>query len=212
MDHSSCQFDCAAGDCDCPDACGSLPSRKDYFLLHGFNVRDGGKSTVGRLLPVLPNAHIWPYGWLGLFGVRLFNGRIAKMLSASLTDGCVVIAHSNAAAIVQRALQLDGCPDIERIVLIRPALDANAVFGDKVERVDVFHHADDVPVSMSRFIPFHEWGSMGSTGYEGGELHVLNHDSARLFGEYAGHHSAFANESFGVFSKYLVKLLGLGDA
>jgi len=211
MGQSSCQSNCLAGDCACSDVCLRSTSGKDYFLLHGFNVKDGGASTIGRLLPLLPNARIWSYGWLGLMGVRFFNGRIAGMLAASLTEGCVVIAHSNAAAIVQRALQLDGCPQVERLVLIRPALDADTEFGDKVDRVDVFHHADDVPVSVSRFIPCHEWGDMGAVGYEGDELHVVNHDSAVLFGEYAGHHSAFANESFGAFAKYLVKLLGLDD-
>ena len=212
MNHSGCEVNCGGVDCPSIDAWGIASGQQDIFLLHGFNVSDGGASTVGRLLPVLPNARIWPYGWLGLFGVRLFNGRIAKMLAASLTPGCVVVGHSNAAAIMHRVLQLDSCPTIERLVLIRPALDSVVEFGDKVERVDVFHHHGDAPVSMSRFIPCHEWGNMGAIGYDGDESHVFNHDSAKLFGEYAGHHSAFANESFGAFAMYLLKLLGFDDA
>lgn len=183
----------------------------DVFLLHGFNVGDGGASTVGKLLPYLPNSRIWPYGWLGLLGVRLFNGRFAKMLAASLNDGCTIIGHSNAAAIIHRALQVSSCPQVKRVVLIRPALDSDAIFGDKVDRVDVFYHPGDLPTRVSRWIPWHEWGDMGAAGYTGQELHVINHNSALMFGEYAGSHSAFANESFGVFVKYLRKLLGIDD-
>lgn len=211
MNHSCCEFNCGGDGCPAVDAWGCGSVKQDIFLLHGFNVRDGGDSTVGMLLPFLPNSRVWPYGWLGFLGVRFFNGRFAKMLAASLTPGCVVIGHSNAAAIIQRALQLPECPSVERVVLIRPALDCYATFGDRVERVDVFHHRDDVPVSLSRFIPCHEWGDMGARGYDGGESHVFNHDSAMLFGESAGNHSAFANESFGPFVGYLVKLLGLDD-
>jgi hypothetical protein len=214
MGHSSCEFNCGGPGCDALDSWAVVGNQKDYFLLHGFNVKDGGGSTIGRLLSLLPNARVWSYGWLGLLGVRFFNARIANMLAASLTDGCVVIAHSNAAAIVQRALQLDNCPHIERLVLIRPALDSDAVFGDRVDRVDVFHHADDMPVSASRFIPCHEWGDMGAVGYEGAELHVVNHDDSVVFAGFngAGNHSAFSNETFVPFAKYLVKLLGLDDA
>lgn len=212
MNHSVCDFNCCGADCPAVDAWSCSKHQQDFFLLHGFNVSDGGVSTVGRLLPLLPDSKVWSYGWLGLFGVRFFNGRIARMLADSLTDGCVVVGHSNAAAIIHRALQLDNCPSIKRVVLIRPALDSSVEFGDKVERVDVFHHHDDLPVSMSRFIPCHEWGDMGAVGYEGDELNVFNHDSSVLFGEYAGHHSAFANESFGAFAKYLVRLMGVDDA
>lgn len=183
----------------------------NVFLLHGFNVSDGGVGSVGKLLPYLPGSRIWPYGWMGLFGVWFFNGRIARMLAASLDEGCTVIGHSNAAAIIYRALQLDSCPHIKRVVLIRPALDSDVVFGVKVDRVDVFYHNGDLPTKLSSWLPWHEWGSMGASGYTGNELHVVNHDSGLMFGEYGHSHSAFANESFGVFVKYLRKLLGIDD-
>ena len=202
----ACEFDCVDGDCACPDACMNH-IQQDIFLLHGFNVSDGGMSTVGKLLPFLPNSRVFPYGWLGVIGVYLFNDNIARTLSASLTDGCVVIGHSNAADIIYRALQLPNCPPVERVVLIRPALDCDVSFGDKVDRVDVFFHQGDVAVGLSKWLPFLGWGVMGMVGYMGDDLNVVNHDSEFLFDDSA--HSSFANETLKPFVKYLRGLLGI---
>jgi len=182
----------------------------DVFLLHGFNVRDGGKSTVGRLVEFLPNSRVFSYGWLGLIGVYLLNGFIARRLVRVLTAGCTVVAHSNGADIIHRALQLDECLFVDRVVLIRPALDCDAVFGGRVGRVDVFHHEDDVPVGFAKYLPCSSWGNMGEVGYEGSEQHVVNHDSELLFGDAS--HSAFAGGAFEPFVLFLCKLLGVNDA
>lgn len=178
-------------------------------MLHGFNVRDGGKQSIAKLLPYLPGSRVFRYGRFGLIGVYFFNDNIAETLAASLSEGCVVIGHSNAADIIYRALQLPECPQVERVVLIRPALDSDVTFGNKVDRVDVFHHYADVPVILSALMPCSNWGDMGAVGYEGGELHVMNHDESLLFG--FSDHSSFADESFDPFVKYLQVLLGFDN-
>lgn len=183
----------------------------DIFLLHGFNVRDRGKRTVGRLLPFLPGARVVPYGWLGFVGVRFFNDNLAQMLCSMLTPGCTVVGHSNAADVIWRALQMYDCPRIKRLVLIRPALDSDMVFGDRVDRVDVFHHEHDKPVGLARFLLFHNWGSMGAQGYDGPEFHVVNHDEGFLFRDDDGDHSAFATRYLNAFGVYLRGLLGLSE-
>jgi len=177
----------------------------NIFLLHGFNVRDGGKKTIGRLSEVLPSARLVSYGFLGLIGVRFFNDNLAKMLASLATPDCVLIGHSNAASIIYEALQLEQCPKIKRIVLIRPALDSNVDFGSKVERVDVFHHEGDKPVFLSQFLPCHSWGDMGTEGYDGPNDFVFNHNSEEIFG--IPDHSAFAGAGFAHFSGYLKRLL-----
>ena len=182
----------------------------DTFLLHGFNVRDGGARTVGRLVPYLPGARVVSYGWLGLIGVRFFNDNLARMLCSQLTPSCTVIGHSNAADVIWRALQLDACPRIKRLVLIRPALDSDVSFGDKVQRVDVFHHADDVPVGLSRLLLCHHWGSMGCDGYDGEDDEVYNWDEAVIFGKQFGGHSDDFNRNLPQFGNHLRRLLRVG--
>lgn len=179
--------------------------KNDIFLLHGFNVRDGGKGTVGKLIPHLPNSKILPYGWIGVLGVTFFNDNIAKMLVNQITDDCTIIGHSNAADVIYRMTQLDNCPRIARIVLIRPALDSDVSFGDKVGRIDVFYHQGDVPVSFAKYIPCHNWGSMGTEGYDGPDKNVVGHNSEELFNDSA--HSAVFNEKLTVFVPYLKEIL-----
>lgn len=179
----------------------------DIFLLHGFNVRDGGKNTVGRLLPYLPNSRVINYGWVGFLGTIFFNDNIAKMVKSQLTHDCTVIGHSNAADIIHRALLLNDCPRIKRLVLVRPALDGDVSFGDNVERVDVFHHKDDAPVGLAKYIPFHKWGSMGEHGYSGDDKNVVNHDEEEIFDDTKGGHSAPFQESLSFFVPYLKGVL-----
>jgi len=185
--------------------------KKDIFLLHGFNVKDGGVKTVGSLLEDFPSAKLVNYGWLGFLGTIFFNDNIAKIVATQITDGCTIIGHSNAADIIYRMSQLKSCPKIDRVILIRPALDSDISFGSNVDRVDVFFHENDRPVGFAKWIPFHNWGSMGESGYKGKDSNVFGHDEKSIFNDKEGGHSDVFKKTKHLFVPYLKNLLKIDN-
>lgn len=156
-----------------PPAQSAAPRRA--HVVHGFNVRDGGKATTDRLHPYLAGAGFEvvdeDYGWIGLLGVRLFNGPLARgiadraILNSNAGVKPVGIGHSNGCAILARAADL-GAP-FEALVLINPALDAERVIAPQVRQVHVYHSRHDAAVRTARWLRWHEWGDMGARGYQG---------------------------------------------
>ena len=80
------------------------------YLLHGFNVRDGGADTVEKLRPFIlndPNSGMvksWKYGWFGLVSVLFKNATVAKKLKQAHSQNysptaCNAVGHSNGCAI-----------------------------------------------------------------------------------------------------------------
>lgn len=176
-------------------------------FVHGFNVTDGGAGTTGKLarrLEHLGESAQFRYGWLGLLGVRLFDGRFARMLAGMVTHGAVGIGHSNGCLILHRAAS-DGAP-FRHLILINPALDADVAFPPSVERVDVLHNSDDTVVSVGSLLPFHGWGDMGRRGATWPDWRVRNYDTRALFGA-SGHSAVFSDEVIDRLASFVEALI-----
>lgn len=139
------------------------------WLVHGFNVTDGGAGSVGKLAPYFEAAGFevkrFRYGWKGLLGVRRSNGTFAQLLADVVNPGDIIVGHSNGGCLAKLAADL-GAPAAQ-LVLINPALDADARFAQQVGRIHIWHSPSDKPVTWARWLPWHAWGDMGAIGYRG---------------------------------------------
>ncbi len=143
--------------------------RGRVFVLHGFNVRDGGTGSIDKLIPALVGADFevveFDYGWMFLLGAKLRDRFLARKLAKMVQPGDVVIAHSNGCCIAQMAAEL-GAP-FAVMVFISPALDRDAERPAQVGERHVWHTPSDEWVTKARWLPFAKWGDMGAVGYQG---------------------------------------------
>jgi hypothetical protein len=175
------------------------------ILVHGFNVHDGGKRTVGTLRPYLERAgydvRIFSYGWMGLVSVRLFNARFAQMMADLSNSDDLMIGHSNGCCLIHLAAQRRA--PFRRVVYINPALDRAAPLAPQVGALDVWHSPSDKPVSWARFLPDHPWGDMGAWGYQG------RHDPRiRNFNKESGFAQTSSREHSDVFTGERLRYFG----
>lgn len=177
----------------------------NIILCHGFNVKDAGKATLGRLKPYLREHHIQDggYGDFKMLGVRFFNDNIATVVAGMANDNSIGIGHSNGCAILRRAAF--HTPNIKQLILINPALDNDLEFPDTVERIDVYHNKYDDIVTVSKWLPFMEWGDMGNVGYTGNSNRVFNHETNLMFS--AQGHSEVLNNTPMLLSKHIKQRL-----
>lgn len=158
------------------------------ILVHGFNVWDGGRATVGKLRPFLAQQGIpyvmINYGWLGLLGTRLQNRRIAKRVAAAVDAGhkagyrVVVVGHSNGCAITHLAA-CDYGAAIDLAVYINPALGSGCTPCSRVKALHVWYSPSDWPVRLAKLLwhcKARPWGAMGATGYKGTDARVTNYN------------------------------------
>lgn len=179
------------------------------WLVHGFNVRDGGAGTVDMLAPHLTAAgwvvSQYDYGWTLLLGVLFGNPGRGRELARDSEPGDVAIGHSNGCAIIHRALHSGA--HFRRAVYINPALDVTAAppAGGPLERVDVFYAPDDMAVLAAKVIPGVLWGAMGREGYQGPDSRIRNHNLHNVLGPPLGHSGALHRvSSFGPFLSYIL--------
>ncbi len=139
------------------------------ILVHGFNVWDGGKRTIGKLRPYLEaegyDVRLFSYGWTGLIGVRLFSKRYAKRLAEMINEGDLLLGHSHGCCLIHMAGHLRA--RFQKAVYINPALDRAAPLAPQVSALHVWHSPSDSPVTLARILPRHPWGNMGAVGYQG---------------------------------------------
>ena len=158
------------------------------FLLHGFNVSDGGTGSIDKLKPYLRGEVCeYDYGWKGLLGVRMANKGLAEKLARMVSPGDVGIGHSNGCAILHLASHMGA--KFRKLVYINPALDSDAAPGPHVESLDVWHSPSDAPVRLARWLPWHAWGDMGAKGYTGPDERVKNFDKQSAFSLSSSGHS-----------------------
>lgn len=148
------------------------------ITIHGFANRNG-LETTDRLRPYLEVLGFevveWDYEWQGIIGVHLGDTAIAHGLAqfaryVGQYRPVVVLGHSNGDTIIHRAtLPFPGDLDMEtsgayfdRVILLDPALDKNAVFG-RIGGGTVYYTPWDWIVRLSK-IAFGQWGSMGAEG------------------------------------------------
>lgn len=168
-------------------------------LIHGFNVLDGGKGSIGRLTPWLHDPVPHSYGWVFLLRLRWINDRTVEQMLPTIQSGDVLIAHSNGALIAWR-LVMAGAP-VSAVVCIQPALRRDTRWPEWLP-VLCLHNDDDWIVSMGRawgrFVSVanpwrlrHGWGAAGRYGFYAMQPMVENWDT--LHGPFpaAGHSGIF---------------------
>lgn len=164
------------------------------YLLHGFNVKDGGAGSTGKLRAGLERAgHTVKeikYGWFQRVRVRMCNSSIARVLASMADKDSILIAHSNGCAIAYAAAKF-GAP-FRHVFLINPALDAKLEI-PHVEKVHVFYALSDPWTKLARWIPWSPWGRQGAVGFTGtaraGKYKQTELDE--LAGEEVGHSGIF---------------------
>jgi len=141
--------------------------RPRVITIHGFNIWDDGLDTIDRLNPHIRNKGYkllqYEYGWRGLIGVRLFNGRDADKLIEICGEKDTIISHSNGCAITARAIEDGLC--VAKVIFIHPALDKNWKAPDSFKgEIVVYHSPKDKVTWLSKFLLLHRWGEMGTVG------------------------------------------------
>lgn len=145
-----------------------MSKKKKVYLLHGFNVRDGGESTIGTIADGLIcsgfKVRQIKYGHIGRVGVRACNDNVAATIASAIEPGSSIVAHSNGAALVYEAAQLGA--QFGNVFLINPALDSTKDIKN-AKQVTVYYSPSDPWTKLAKYIPFSNWGNMGAVGYRG---------------------------------------------
>jgi hypothetical protein len=186
-----------------------MPCRPHAWVLHGFNVRDGGAGSIDKLAPLLVAEGFEPmefdYGWLGPLGVKALDGRLGRLLAKLVKPGDVVVAHSNGCCIAQLAAE-QGAP-FAVMAFISPALDRDSPVPANVgERHVWFSHSDEW-VGKARWLPFVKWGDMGRVGHRPDSPRNFNFDGEEIFGTRIKHSGWFQEPIVNTAASAIVKLL-----
>ena len=168
-------------------------------LIHGFNVSDGGRGSIGRLAPFLSSPMTHYYGWTFLFRLRFVNEETVEDLLPSIRHGDVLVAHSNGCLIAWELVQ-QGAP-VAAVVCIQPALRRDTPWPEGLPVLCCYNEADWI-VSMGRmwgrFVSVvnpwknrHGWGAAGRNGFTLGQPTVENWDTGVLPFPAEGHSGIF---------------------
>ena len=183
------------------------------LLVHGFNVRDDGVGTIGRLQPYLTargwDSIIFKMGWMDLLQVYIQNRRHAKRLAEAAVNArklgheVIAIGHSNGCAVIHLATERYNAP-FSRIVYLNPALDNDKVPGPQVERCDVWYSPSDLTVKLATWLPASDWGNMGSVGYCGSDPRMHNHNKEKMAVHSDGHSDFAKGEKLAYFGPLII--------
>lgn len=165
-------------------------------LVHGFNVRDRGANSIGRLVPYLQErglkSDVLSYPWTRLVTLSTNSRWAVQELCDQVMPGDGAIGHSNGCSIIVQAAAL-GAP-LDWIMLVNPALDADQEFAPQLRKIAVFYSKGDLAVRagaawrvITRVLPWrwfnrHPWGAMGAHGYRGEDPRVTNIEMPESFG------------------------------
>lgn len=175
------------------------------WLIHGFNVSDGGRASVGRLMLHLPgDVRILSYGWTGLLGLKWANRRAIKKLKRVVKPGDRLVAHSNGCLIAWQAAELFGT-QLSAVVCINPALRRDTRWPPGLPVLCLSNSTDWV-VQLGRVwgrlfpvdgIEAQGWGAAGRYGFTGPDPLVSNWDTAEAWWDVPtrGHSGVFGKEA-----------------
>lgn len=187
--------------------------KRKCFILHGFNIKDGGEKTTDKLVALVREMGYEPiqfdYGWLGLLGARIFSDNIAHLLTNLSSNGDIAIGHSNGCNIINKAIRYGA--QFERLLYVSPALDNNTELGAQVLECTVLHTKRDWVVQLASILPWHPWGNMGRVGYRGEDNRYKNIDCTNWA---AGHSDYFSEQNLGRLCYFTIRALdekGISD-
>jgi len=142
-------------------------------LIHGFNVSDGGKGSIGQLRPHLPGSELLHnYGWTGLLMLRCTNREAVRQILPKIKPGDFLIGHSNGALICWELAELLG-DKLGGVVVINPALRRDTLWRPGLP-VLCLHNSKDWVVQLGRVwgrlvslggLNPHGWGAAGRYGF-----------------------------------------------
>lgn len=137
------------------------------WLIHGFNVTDGGEGSIGKLAPCLPgDVQMYDYGWTGLITLRCRNRKVVSDLLKRIKPGDILIGHSNGALICwELAMRLRD--RLGAVVVINPSMRRDTRWPDGLPVLCV-HNSTDWVVQLGRI-----WGRLVTPG-DGWEDYALN--------------------------------------
>lgn len=139
------------------------------YLIHGFNVKDGGATTTDSIRPYMEEKGFIvreiDYGFFHRVRVKLCNPGVARAISTIVEPGSSCIAHSNGGALAYLACEF-GAP-FDYVSLVNPALDSSLALAKQVKKVDVWYSPNDPWTNLAQYIPWSIWGAQGKTGYTG---------------------------------------------
>ena len=134
-------------------------------LIHGIHATGGGNTAklaaYLRAMGHEPVVHSYGYafastsllpGW-----TNHLNRKRAAQLAPLIADGDSVACHSNGAAVTYCLMRLR---QLNRVVMIQPALDADLAFPN-ARRVLCIHNAEDDLLGLSMILPGNYWGGLG---------------------------------------------------
>lgn len=188
-------------------------------LIHGFNVSDGGRGSVGRLQPHIPGAEIaHDYGWAGLVGLRCKNQKAIREILPKIKQGDVLIGHSNGALICwELARRLKG--KLGAVIVINPAMRRDALWPAGLP-VLCLSNTDDWIVTLGRAwgrlasvggLAPHGWGAAGRYGFTTGQKNVKSWNTANplVWGDNAvsGHSALFSDDKVAYWGSRITEWL-----
>ena len=173
------------------------------ILVHGFNVKDGGKGTTDGLRPHFAREGFkvleFDTGWRFLAGVRFGNAKRARRLARMIQPGDVLVGHSDGCNLINLAawqLAGSGAAKPAAVVYLNPALDADTQLAPQIKGALVFHTPSDWIVALASKLPLHPWGNMGQIGYlekspiyQDGRHHNISYEHLAIAAP--GHSGAF---------------------
>lgn len=157
-----------------------------FVLVHGFNVKDGGRHTVDMLAPYIITAghkvdlDEGDYGFFNIWMVRFKRSRtrqrVLHKLAKAFETADVIITHSNGANFATQALDMMGTEFNNKVMVIHisPALDRDTEIPNAVKNQLVLYTPHDKAVRLSSWLLFHPWGRMGAKGYSGNDNRNTN--------------------------------------
>lgn len=168
------------------------------WVVHGFNVWDGGEGSVGALLPFIDDGRLHSYGWTGLVGLPCANSRAVRSLLETIEPGDSIVAHSNGSLIAWQTAQI---VPLSAVVCINPALRRDTVWPDSLPTL-CLHNSTDWVVQLGRVwgrltdwdgVKAAGWGAAGRYGFTQGQDNVKNWDTAAPYWgrPVAGHSGMF---------------------
>ena len=145
------------------------------ILVHGFNVKDGGKGTTDGLRSHFEDEGFevleFDTGWRFLAGVRWGNAKRARRLARMIKPGDILVGHSDGCNLINLASwHLSGSAEKKpaTVVYLNPALDRDTQLAPQILGALVFSTMSDRVVQLASWLSFHPWGDMGRVGYSEG--------------------------------------------